>query len=264
MTALTCEALSAAVSGFSLIRSCDIILSGALRISTPFYYPDTSNIDVFVERKKSLLDEVLVSDFGQTADLLLNIKLSPWGTKKRRQLVQEICSALNVEMDGGRIQVTLQEEEIGQLPDAIFRVAQASLRVSDLYMTKRLYMPSAYKEDVEEFLCDRELNFETGITLPGIFSHQLTFDFLVKGHARDSLLQTLSTGNSQVSHHMALEAFAKWHDLEPSLRNQYTLVTIYDSSSDVFREDDVTRFREYSNVFAFPAEAESLAKTLTA
>ena len=78
------------------------------------------------------------------------------------------------------------------------------------------------------------------------------------------LLQTLSTGNSQVSHHICLEAFAKWHDMDPSFRNQHSLVTVYDSSVDVFRPDDIDRFVEYSQVFAFPADADLLAESLAA
>ena len=264
MTSLSCENIEAAMSKFQLARSCSVTRNGALRLATPLYYPDTSQIDVFVESRKDLFPLTVVSDFGQTADMLLTIKMSPWGTKKRRQLVQEICSSLKVEMDDGRIQTTLPDDELTTLPDAIFRVAQACLRVSDLYMTKRLYTPSVYRDDVEEFFGDKELSFESGFVLPGTFGRDVAFDFMVKGHSRESLVQTLSTGNSQVSHHISIDAFAKWHDLNQAARSRYGCVTVYDSSVDVFREDDIERCREYSQVFAFPADAEPLAKLLSA
>lgn len=260
-----CPEVQRLVAGFSLVKGCDRIGSGALRIATPFTYPDTSNVDIFIENVEDLTGpRVIVSDLGQTTDFLLNLKLAPWGTRKRKQVVGDICASLGVQSQRGVLSVELSPHELNRLSDAIVRVSQACIRVADLCFTKRLSAPGVFKEEVEEFLSGKDLEIEADATFPGIYGRQIEIDFAVRGRTVSSLVQSMSTAYPSASHQLAVETFTKWHDLAPEVRHQHQLITIYNSDLRVFRDDDLTRLREYSAVFGFPVEEELLAAAIAA
>jgi len=139
----TCAEIRDLLNPFSLVHECDVIGDGSVRISTPFFYPDTSRIDVFVG-DNGILSELLVSDMGQTADMLLHLKIPYAGTKKRQKIVDEICKSLSVKMKTGVISDSVHGDETVKLSDSICRVAQACIRVSDLYVTDYFPASSAF------------------------------------------------------------------------------------------------------------------------
>ncbi len=132
---LSCENLRETVSGFSLVQQCDVVKSGALRIATPFHYPNGSNIDLFLEQNLDLFGGVILTDKGLTADYVADYNFNLWKSKKRRILIEDICSTLEVQQQSGRFQIYLQPDEIPQLSSAIVRLAQACLRATDLVFT---------------------------------------------------------------------------------------------------------------------------------
>jgi hypothetical protein len=262
----SCEQLSTVVSGFSLIEHCDIVKDGTLRLATPFLYQDGSKIDLFLsEPGQAHLVNFILSDKGNTSAYLLDLNVKHWSTKRRKLAVEDICNALGVAMNGGQLEVHLSPAQmIGALPDAIVRLAQASIRVSDLALTQRLRAVNSFKEEVEEFFDSKHLGYETSIAIRGRFGKDVPIDFRVKGQRRSSLVQTVSTANPTAGHGMTNEAFSRWFDIE-DLRDAYQeFVTIYDSTTDAFREEDILRLSTRSVVLGYPAESDSIADVLAA
>lgn len=263
MTSLTCSSIQDSIKDFSLVKDCDVIQNGTMRLATPFQYPEGSNIDMFLSNTNTLIPEWVLSDFGQTTAYLLNLHLKHWATKKRKQLVSDICASLGVELDGGQLQIKIQADRISELPQAIVRLSQACVRVSDLAFTQRLQAANAFGEDFEEFLEAADLKYDTNVVLIGQYEKKVEVDFLVYGRRMKSLVQTISTGNAAASHGMTTEVFRRWFDLM-NHKSMHQFLTIYDSSNDVFRDDDIARLGEFSTVFAYPANDESIQQALVA
>jgi hypothetical protein len=264
-TPIDCDYLANIVSGFSLISDCDIVKDGSIRMSTPFQYPDGSRIDIFVILSNDLLPtQAILSDKGQTTAYLLDLHVKPWTTKKRKQMVDDICASLGVSHVGGEFLVNSSVERSSEWPSAMVRLAQACLRVADLAFTQRLRSPDAFQEEFEEFVSSLDRPYEPRVKLIGQFDKEVEIDFSIRGQTINSLVQTLGTSNQYAAHGLTTEAFRRWYDLQPIHQNSYQFVTIFDTGNNVFRDDDVARLGQLSQVIGFPAESDKLKVMLSA
>lgn len=258
---LNCDNLKDIVQSFSLVDACDVIKSGALRIATPFKYPNGSQIDLFLKPTNDLFGNYLLSDLGQTADYVADMQFNLFATKKRRVLIDDICESLGVKQSEGGFAILIPAQEIASLPNAIVRLAQACIRATDLVFTQRLQSSGTFQEEIEEFLATHQLLYESDVELPGRYNNLIKVDFKVRGERLSSLVQTLSTRTN--AHVVSNEVFRRWHDLEPyRLGNQF--MTIYDEASDNYRADDLSRLSEYSLVLGYPNEQDRIFEALAA
>lgn len=258
---LTAEQIQAAVSGFSLVKGCDVVRNGMVRLATPFQYPNGAGIDLFLGAQPELFDKWTLTDLGQTTAWLLDLNLKLWTTEKRKQLVSDICRSLEVNQEGGQFQLVLGD--LKQLPEALVRLSQACLRVADLAFTQRLRVASVFNEDFEEFLDLADASYQPDFSIQGQFGKPVKVDYLVKGLRVQSLVQTLSTPSSVASHTMSNEAFSRWYDLKPHC-SQYQFVSIYDTTNDSFRDDDLKRLSSLSILMGYPAQEQDIKATLAA
>jgi hypothetical protein len=258
---LNCESLQSIVKSFSLVEACDVIKSGAIRIATPFYYPNGSQIDLFIQPTNDLFGNVILTDLGQTADYVADMQFNLWATKKRRTLLDDICNALDVAQSDGSFYIRIASQEIKDLPQAIVRLAQACIRATDLIFTQRLQNSGTFQEEVEEFLASHQLPYEPDLELTGRYQNVVNVDFKVQGRRISSLVETLSTRAN--THVVATEVFRRWYDLEP-YRMAHQFMTIYDEAAGNYKDDDLKRLSEYSAVFGFPKEQEQIYEALAA
>lgn len=256
-----CISMKEFLSSFSLIKACDVVKDGSLRIATPFQYPNGSLIDVFMSPSSDLTGELELSDKGQTSAYLLDLQIKHWTTTRRKNLVSDICKILGVKNDNGVLKVFFPETEITSVSTHLVHLAQACIRVSDIAFTQRFRTQSVFAEDVEEFIAAAQLPYKTGFIVNGRFGKQVEFDFKVQGQKVQSLVQTVST-SSVTAHNISNEVFRKWYDVQHL--GDYQRITVYDSSRDVFREDDISRLSEVSQVVAFPDESEKLKDLIAA
>jgi len=70
-------------------------------------------------------------------------------------------------------------------------------------------------------------------------------DYLVHGARAKSAVLTWSSGSPGGAHTRANEVLARWVDLRESGENR---VTVYDDERDIFRNEDITRLEEFSDV----------------
>jgi hypothetical protein len=258
----SCEDIKSRIENFSLIQSCDLIKNGMLRIQTPFQYMDGSKIDLFIGNTPDF-NKIVVSDMGQTIATLLDVHMKPWTTKKRKEMVSEICNSLGVSQEGGEFKIVIDSDKIDEFPMSIVRLSQACIRISDMAMSQRYRTIGQFKEDLEEVIASSDLEYESNISVEGRFGKPIEIDFKVQGSKVITLVQTLSTANTAASHNLSNEVFRRWYDLE-NLRPQYQFLTIYDSNNDVFRADDLARIEGVSSTFGFPAQPEQIIASLVA
>ena len=264
---LACDELSRLFSNFSLLRECAPLDNGTLRVSTSFQYPNGSLIDVFVQDGRDLFDRnIVLSDFGQTAIYLRNLPLAMDSTKRRKQLVADICESLGIGEENNQLVVRLSGDEVDKIPEAMVRLSQACIRVADLSFMQRFPVTVAFKDDIEEFIARMELPYETDPPpLEGAYGRTVPVDFRVHGK-RDSLVKTLSTANPSMAHDIMNETFRCWFDIA-LFKDQNQFVTVIDdrelpNQMRQYRDDDMARIRNYSKLFAFPSQRDQLEEAL--
>ncbi len=239
-------AVQARLGTTSLVRTVDKLPRGHVRLETAFLYPDGSSIDLFLENRDPLLPPEVLTDLGQTTTWLLDVQVKPWLSKKRQRFVEDALRIYDVAQAGGALQTRL-DADLTNLPDAVVRLGQACLRVADLTYTRRTSVQTGIAEELEEIIADANLEYEAGAELPGRYGKVVPIDFLVRGRRTRSAVLTWAAGNSSTAHNLAIEAFRRWHDLSIPERPEQR-VTVFDDRFDSYRDDDVKRLRDVSEV----------------
>jgi hypothetical protein len=260
---VTCETLPKYLESFSLVYACDVVKNGAIRIATPFTYPNGSHIDLFLKSKGDLFDSYILSDYGQTADYLAEMDFNLWATKKRRQTVTDICYSLGVRYNANMFEIEVINDDLKNLPTHMVRLTQACIRITDLSFTHRLQTYATFDAEIEEYIALNDLYYETEPQdLIGVYKKPVKVDFKVKGKSSRSLVQTWSTRNPYTSHTLSNEIFVRWLSLQP-YKQSYQFITVYDDTSLSARDDDFARLYETSTVFAFPTQREQFRETIS-
>ncbi len=257
----TCADITPYLRSVSLIKDCDLINANLLRIATVFQQVNGSYIDLFLKTKDGLWEELFLTDLGETTAYLLDLHVKIWTTEKKKQAVADICDSLDVMHVGGEFQIKLQN--LDELPMAMVRLSQVCIRVSDLAVTSRFRSVSIFKEDVTDFLDSNDLIYKSNVIIPGRHDNQVSIDFEVTGQRVKTLILTLSSPNEASVHGLSTEVFRKWYDIQ-SQTQQYQFVTLYDAYTNVIRNEDLERIRDFSTTFGFPAEEETIKLALAA
>lgn len=103
-----------------------------VRVRTPLMYPDGGMVDVFVSEQSGSYS---VTDFGETLGWLRMQSVSTRQSPKQNRMVEYTCQTLGVELHRG--QLMLRAAAADGLGEAVLRLAQAAVRVSDLWFTLR-------------------------------------------------------------------------------------------------------------------------------
>lgn len=134
---IDCQSLGTVLQGFSLIKQCDVLPDGTLRIATPFQYPNGSFIDVFLQDAKALPQDDqnvffghMLSDCGQTAMYLSDLHIKTWTTKRKKQILQDICATTGVHDHSGELRVPIEVDRLDTIAPAMVLLAQACIRMA--------------------------------------------------------------------------------------------------------------------------------------
>ncbi len=122
----------------------------------------------------------------------------------------------------------------------VTRVAQAALRVSDLWFTFRTRSVQSATDEVADVLAEKELPFERAETLLGRSGRTWIVDFHVRAARRSSLVYVLATGSRSAARPIAERVLAAWYDLNALAAGPEALhfVSLFDDTADVWTEED--------------------------
>jgi len=219
--------------------------NGYERIRTPFLYPDGDNIDVYLKMNEGV---VTVSDLGETARWLRMQTVAPRRSPKQLKLVEDACLTHGVEFYRGMLMARCRPGD--SLAAVVTRVAQAALRVSDLWFTFRTRSGESIADDVAEVLLEQSLPFVRGEKLAGRSGRSWTVDFHVRAPQRSSLVYVLSTGNRSAARKVTEHVVAAWHDLNSLAVGPEALqfVSLFDDTTDVWADEDFRLVESLSTV----------------
>ena len=227
-------------------------------IRTPFLYPDGDNIDLYITRKNGYW---LVSDFGETLRWLRSQSVTPRRTPKQNALIADVCLTHGIEQFRGILLARCRPGD--SLAPVVLRVAQACLRVADLWFTFRTRVIESLADEVADFLAERKIRFDRRPKLPGRSGRAWKPDFHVITPERGSLLSVLSTGNRSAARTVTEHTLAMWHDLSQLIigPEAMRLVSLFDDTADVWAPEDFSLLESLSEVRRW-SEPDTLVETL--
>lgn len=215
------------------------------RIRTPYLYPDGDNIDVFCKVEGNV---VRVSDLAETTGWLRMQSASARRSPRQSRLIEDMCVTHGIEFYRGMLQARCRPND--ELAQVVTRVAQAALRVSDLWFTFRTQAVQPIADDVADFLSDLELGFDRAEKLAGRSGRGWTIDFHVRTQRRSSLVQVLSTGNRAAANRVCEHVLAAWYDLNHLVAGPeaLTFVSLFDDTADVWVDENYKLLEPLSTV----------------
>ncbi len=230
-----------------------------VRVRTPLLYPDGGVVDVFVlERSGSYT----ITDFGDALGWLGMQSVSRKRSNKQQLLIQDVCQTLRIELL--QPQLVLRNVVKDALGESVLRVAQAVVRVSDLWFTLRSQTLQTTADEVDEWLHEKRIPFERQVTKQGRSTQNWTVDFETQIDNRTSLVFLLSTGSRGAVRRIAEHVLAGCVDLQHLESNQPSLafISLFDDTEDVWRAEDFGLVEDYSKIarWSRPDELEQLLK----
>ncbi len=220
-------------------------VGGRTRIRTPYLYPDGDIIDVF------LVDDgfpTTLTDFGDTLGWLWTQTAAKDRTTRQQRLIQDVCLTHGVELYRGML--TVRVDSPASLSEAVTRLSQAALRVSDLWFTFRSQSAASVNDDVEEFLIEKNIAFGRGERLVGRSGKYWTVDFHTRMPERSALLNVLSTANKASAQRMVEHIHTGWGDLSHVSMGaeKIRFVTLFADQFDVWAPEDFRLMEQVSDV----------------
>lgn len=238
---------------------------GYYRIRTPYLYPDGDTIDLYCIPHN---DTITVTDLADTTGWLWMQTAALRRTAKQNRLIQETCRTHSVELYNGMLRARCKPGD--DLTDVVNRVAQAAIRVSDIYFTMRRAGAIASKKlatsvtkDVAEYLTAHNLPYEADKKLIGRSERVWNVDFQVRLPARNSLVYVMSARNRSAANRLTEHVVAAWHDLQnlSAGANPPRFVSLFDDASEIWREEDIRQVKDLSIVARWSRQ-EQFVKTL--
>lgn len=224
------------------------------RIRTPYLYPDGDYIDLFVKTSQSG-EALTISDLGETVRWLRMQTIAMRRTPKQRQVIDDICLTHGVEFYRGMLLVRHDAAKGRDLASTVTRLAQAALRVADLWFTFRTRVFEAMTDEVADFLAEKQIPFERGEQLIGRSGRGYNVDFHVRTERRSSLVSVLSTGSRSTTRRIVEHVVATWFDLNHMRAGQEPIqfVSLFDDTLDVWADEDFRLIEEVSAVARWSA-----------
>ena len=215
------------------------------RIRTPYLYPDGDNIDLFCKSEGST---ITVTDLAETVGWLRMQSLAPRRSPKQNRLISDACLTHGIEFYRGMLQARCERGK--ELGGVVTRVAQAALRVSDLWFTFRTRAVESVSDEVADYLTECELPFARAERLLGRSLQAWTVDFHVRARERSSLVYVLTTGNRSAARGIVKHVLAAWYDLHYLAAGPEALrfVSLFDDTVDVWADEDFRLITSLSTV----------------
>ena len=229
-------------------------------VRTPLLYPDGGIVDIFVVEESS---GYLVTDYGEALGWLGLQSSAPNRSRKQQAQVEDVCHTLGIELVRG--QLMLRTGKASDLGEAAMRLAQAVVRVSDLWFTLRNRALEATADEVDDWLRERKINFERQVRQRGRSGREWTIDFQTRTVERSSLVFLLSTGARGATRRLTEHVLAGCVDLSHLKNPQGNLrfVSLFDDTEDVWRADDFSLLEDYSEIAQW-SRPDELERILTA
>ena len=216
-----------------------------VRVRTPLLYPDGGVVDVFVLERGG---GYVVTDFGDALGWLRTQSSISRRSPKQQLLVEDICRTLGVKLFKGQLVLRLAPDDA--LGENVMLLAQAVVRVTDLWFTLRSRAMQTTADEVDEWLREKQIPFKHPVRHAGRSRRDWTIDFQIVTDQRTSMVFLLSTGSRGAVDRITHQVVAGCMDLSHLKEDQPHLafVSLFDDTQDVWRDEDFDLVEQQSVV----------------
>ena len=222
------------------------------RIRTPYLYPDGEYIDLYCDTRSNA---VTVTDLAETTRWLWMQSASQRRSLKQNQLIEDTCKTHGIEFRQGMLQARCKPGE--PLAEVVTRVAQAALRVSDLWFTFRASIGESITDEVADCLTQNDFQYERAKKMGGRSGSSWTVDFYISASQSnssetqcDSLINVLSTGSRSAARRVREHVVTMWYDLSHLTDGpeRMDFISLFDDTSDIWEDKDFRLLESLSRV----------------
>lgn len=249
-----CNSIS---KGLPDLFRCSPAPEEGVRVRTPLMYPDGGIVDVFVLKRG---EAYRITDFGETLGWLRMQSVSKRRSKKQNLMVKDVCHTLGIEFSQG--QLMLRSETNVNIGERVLRLAQAAVRVSDLWFTLRTRAVETMSDEVNEWLSERKISFERNVREQGRSGREWNIDYKTFVNDRTSLVFLLSTGSRATAPRITEHVLASCVDLSHLEPPKPQFVSVFDDTQDIWREEDFKLVEEGSRI-AYWSRPDKFEQILT-
>jgi hypothetical protein len=223
-------------------------------------YPDGGIVDAFVLDRDG---RYIITDHGEAMGWLRMQSIRGRLSAKQRRLVDDVCLTLSVELHKG--QLVLRCTEPDHLGEVVHRLGQAIVRVSDLWFTFRTRAMETVADEVGDWLEEKCISFKRSTKHNGRSGRVWTVDYETFAPERTSIIFLLGTASRAAARRMTEHVLAGCIDLShlKSSQPHFAFVSLFDDSSDVWREEDF-RLVESRSEIATWSRPDEFGRILTA
>lgn len=227
-------------------------VNGFVRIRTPYLYPDGDVIDLFLKESSQTL-----TDLGETLRWLDMQSFGKDLSKKQKSLLEDIQLTYGIELHREMLLVRVQDN----LADALTRLAEAVMAVSNLWFLNRTRLISGLNDEIAELLDEHQIDYEREVKLLGRSNQAWEIDFRTQHQQRSTLIEVLSTGSRSAAKNKVNAAVAAWLDLSHYLLGQEPLkfISLFDDSVDIWTDGHMSQLAEFSEICYISQPEELLA-----
>ena len=230
-------------------------VSDGIHVRTPFLYPDGGFVDVFVVERDG---GFTVTDFGDALGWLGTQSVTSRRSPRQQFLIDDVCQTLGVELY--RSQLVLCSVDCVELSEAILRVAQAVVRLSDLWFTLRSQSLQTTADEVSEWFSERRVQHDRRVVQSGRSGRDWTVDYQTQVEDRKSWVFLLTTGSRGAAHRISEHVLAGCVDLShwKSSDSNLEFISLFDDTADVWQKEDFQLVEEHSKIarWSCPDELE--------
>ncbi|GEM_PF-4341999 len=242
---------------FSQGMSCGPNEAGYEVLVTPLCYPDMDNIELFIKQAPD--GKFLVSDLGQTMMKLADYGFVPANAPRRRAMIHQITTSMNVRYENGNILVVANESELGA---RTWDLLLALYKLSDLAFTVPGYTRATFIDEFENYMVDRNLlPYERGAQLQLDTGVTVAMDFVV---GQTKLVHLLSAGSLGYARERRDRVYVNFNELIIAKDQRERIAVIDDSQSDIWRDDILVPLRHVTNHVLLWSRKRQLEETLKA
>ena len=231
-----------------------------VRVQTPLMYPDGGMVDVFILERSG---RFILTDYAEAVSWLSMQSVGGRLTPNQRRLMDDACQTLGVELVRGELRIDCPNTE--NLGEAVHRLGQAVVRVSDLWFTFRTRTAKSVSDEVNDWLIQREICFDRAVKLSGRSGREWRIDYQTYVVSQTSLIFLLSTGSRAAAARLAEHAAAGWADLSHLKSGQPhpAFISLFDDTTEVWLPEDFRLVGNLSEVARW-SHSDRLAELLKA
>lgn len=214
------------------------------QIRTPYLYPDGDVIDLFYREQG---EQGILTDLGETTRWLQMQTTRAQPSQKQTALLADICQTHGVEQFRSVLMLRTQPN---QLADAVTRLGETAIRVSDLWFLNRTRAYETILDEVSELLDDRQIPFERNPKRTGRSGQVRRIDFHTYTSNRSAFIYILSTGNRASTRSIVDRVCASWYDLHhyQAQANPIRFISLFDDSIDLWDNTSIRLLENLSEV----------------